>query len=150
MNRNLLTALALSGLLSGCSPDESRDSTAPQAPKVAGRWYSAEQVERGSGLYQLHCAVCHATDGSATSEWRTPDANGVYPPPPLNGTAHTWHHPLELLDSTIANGGAEFGGAMPGFGAVLDASERLAIVAWFQNLWSDEIYANWKKISERS
>ncbi len=150
MNRILFAAFALTALLSGCSPDGSQDALAPQVSTVAGRWYSAEQVERGTGLYQIHCAVCHGADGSATSEWRTPDASGIYPPPPLNGTAHTWHHSLELLDSTIVNGGVEFGGAMPGFGAVLDESERLAIVAWIQNLWSDEIYANWKKISDRS
>jgi len=149
MYREFLAVLALAAYLSGCSPDGPQKTAVPQEPTVAGRWYNAEQVEQGSGLYQLHCAICHAADGSATSEWRTPDANGNYPPPPLNGTAHTWHHPLEMLDYTIVNGGIEFGGVMPGFGAVLDEAERFAIIAWMQNLWSDETYANWKKIDER-
>jgi mono/diheme cytochrome c family protein len=83
-------------------------------------------------------------------EWRTPDANGIYPPPPLNGSAHTWHHPLDVLDNTIVNGGAEFGGVMPGFGNTLDAKDRLAIIAWFQSLWTDDIYSRWKKIDERT
>ena len=51
---------------------------------------------------------------------------------------------------TIANGGAEYGGVMPGFGAVLDESQRHAIVAWFQSLWTDEIYEKWRAIDERS
>jgi len=117
---------------------------------VDGRWYSLEQVELGSGLYAMHCAVCHAADGSSTTEWRTLDVNGNYPPPPLNGTAHTWHHPLEMLDDTIANGGVQFGGVMPGFAAVMDQSERLAVVAWFQSLWPDDIYLKWQEIDSRS
>jgi len=117
---------------------------------VPGRWYSAQQVEAGAVLYQAHCAVCHGADGSATAEWRTPDPAGNYPPPPLNGTAHAWHHPLEVLSDTIAEGGAPFGGVMPGFGALLGESDRLAIIAWFQSLWSDEIYRRWEDIDRQS
>jgi mono/diheme cytochrome c family protein len=116
---------------------------------VPGRWYTAAQVEAGAPLYQVYCAVCHAADGSATAEWRTPGPDGNYPPPPLNGSAHTWHHPLEVLDGTIANGGAEFGGVMPGFGASLGRDERLAIIAWIQSLWSDEVYQRWAEIDGR-
>lgn len=124
--------------------------TAPEQGIVVGRWYTADQVATGATLYLASCAVCHAGDGGATTEWRTPDADGNYPPPPLNGTAHTWHHPLEMLDQTIANGGAEYGGVMPGFAGTLDSRERLAIIAWFQNLWTDEIYRRWSEIDDRS
>jgi mono/diheme cytochrome c family protein len=123
---------------------------APDQETVPGRWYTAIQVETGAALYQTHCAACHAADGSATTEWRTPDAAGYYPPPPLNGTAHTWHHPLEVLDDTLANGGVEFGGLMPGFADVLDDEQRLAIIAWFQSLWSDDIYVRWQSIDARN
>ena len=123
---------------------------APTTTPVPGRWYTAEQIEQGRGLYAMHCAVCHAADGSATAAWRTPDADGNYPPPPLNGTAHTWHHPLLLLDETIANGGAQFGGVMPGFAGVMDADERMATIAWFQSLWPDDIFLKWQEIDARS
>ena len=118
--------------------------------RVDGRWYSVEQVERGLGLYQTHCAACHAVDGSATPDWRTPGPDGHYPPPPLNGTAHTWHHPLELLSDTIANGGEQFGGIMPGFSGVLNERDRLAVIAWIQSLWTPEIYDKWREIDARS
>jgi mono/diheme cytochrome c family protein len=131
-------------LVSGCT------EAVVEGTPVAGRWYTEELVAAGAPLYQLYCAACHAADGSATAEWRTPDAAGNYPPPPLNGTAHTWHHPLEVLDDTIVNGGVQFGGVMPGFGAVLDVEQRRAIIAWIQNLWSDEIYARWREIEARS
>ncbi|MGI9203718.1 MAG: c-type cytochrome [Woeseiaceae bacterium] len=125
-------------------------SKVPQAEApLPGRWYTASQVTAGEPLYQQYCATCHAADGSATSEWRTPDANGNYPPPPLNGSAHTWHHPLEVLDQTIVNGGVEFGGVMPGFGTVLAEADRLAIIAWFQSLWADDIYRRWWAIEQR-
>ncbi len=118
--------------------------------RVPGRWYTSAQVAAGEPLYQTNCAVCHGSDGSATPDWRTPDANGNYPPPPLNGTAHTWHHPLEVLDGTIRDGGAQFGGLMPGFGALLDEDDRLAIVAYFQSWWPDDVYARWAEIDARS
>jgi mono/diheme cytochrome c family protein len=131
-------------LAAGCA-----ESVVDSTP-VAGRWYSEQQVAAGGPLYQAHCAVCHAADGSATADWRTPDANGNYPPPPLNGTAHTWHHPLEVLDDTIVNGGVQFGGVMPGFGTALNEGQRLAIIAWIQSLWSDEIYSRWQEIESRN
>ena len=140
----LLRLTALLFFFTACS------GNAPETETVPGRWYTAAQVESGESLYQLHCAVCHAADGSATAQWRTPDAAGNYPPPPLDGTAHTWHHPIEVLESTIANGGIVFGGVMPGFAAALDEEKRLAIIAWFQSLWSDDIYERWQAIDERS
>jgi hypothetical protein len=33
---------------------------------------------------------------------------------------------------------------------VLDEEQRLAVIAWFQSLWSDEIYTRWKSIDARS
>jgi len=117
---------------------------------IEGRWYTTAQVAAGEPLYQSYCAACHASDGSATDDWRTPGADGNYPPPPLNGTAHTWHHPLEVLDDTIINGGIAFGGVMPGFGEALGEEDRYAIIAWFQSLWSEDIYASWLEIEVRS
>ena len=137
-----ITAVLLLVLIAACA------DSAPES--VPGRWYTAEQVKAGAPLYQSWCAQCHAADGSATTDWRTPDTNGNYPPPPLNGTAHTWHHPLEVLTDTIAEGGAAFGGVMPGFGHVLDEADRLAIVAWIQSLWNDDIYRRWEEIDNRS
>jgi mono/diheme cytochrome c family protein len=137
-----IVAVFLLALLVACAE--------PAPDTLPGRWYTAAQVAAGAPLYQAYCAQCHGEDGSATADWRTLDENGNYPPPPLNGTAHTWHHPLEVLTATIASGGAEFGGVMPGFDAVLDESDRLAVVAWIQSEWSDEIYRRWEEIDTRS
>lgn len=143
MRTHLIVVTGTATLLVACS------EAGLEAERVPGRWYTAPQVAAGEPLYQANCAVCHGADGSATAEWRTPDANGNFPPPPLNGTAHTWHHPLDVLDDTIENGGSAYGGVMPGFAALLDADERLAIVAYIQAWWPDDIYARWVEIDGR-
>ncbi|MDX1405149.1 MAG: cytochrome c [Woeseiaceae bacterium] len=141
--KNVVTSIVVV-VLAACSEN------VPSPQTVPGRWYTAAQVESGEPLYQMHCAVCHGADASAAPDWRTPDDSGNYPPPPLDGSAHTWHHPLAMLDDTIANGGMRFGGVMPGFSGTLSAAERLAIIAWLQSLWPDEIYARWREIDRRS
>lgn len=107
------------------------------------RWYSEEQVAQGKPLFQQNCAACHGQNGEATANWKQTDANGNYPPPPLNGTAHTWHHDLDLLRRTIREGGAKLGGQMPGFEGRLSAVEIDSIIAFFQSRWPDEIYQRW-------
>lgn len=144
--RLLVAKIAMIGafLLGACAP------RAVDSPAVPGRWYTVAQLESGRALYAVHCAQCHGADAGATPHWRKPGPDGHYPPPPLNGTAHAWHHPLAQLDRTIARGGADYGGVMPGFGETLDEAERLAIVAYLQSLWPEAIYANWRAIDERS
>ena len=109
------------------------------------RWYSAEQVAIGKGVYAQNCAVCHGQNAESTKNWRTPDDQGQYPPPPLNGTAHTWHHSLDILQRTINEGGVKLGGSMPAFAEVLAAEEVDAVIAFVQSLWPDEIYNTWIK-----
>ena len=72
-------------------------------------------------------------------------ADNKYPPPPLNGTAHTWHHPLNVLRRTVRKGGVSLGGSMPGFVDKLSNREIDTILAWIQSHWSDRIYRIWDK-----
>ncbi|MDH3219113.1 MAG: thioredoxin fold domain-containing protein [Gammaproteobacteria bacterium] len=108
-----------------------------------GRWYSDRQVENGERLFRENCAACHGQNAEATSDWKKTDANGNYPPPPLNGTAHAWHHDLDLLRRTIREGGARLGGQMPGFEGRLNAEEIDSVIAFFQSKWPDDIYQRW-------
>lgn len=107
------------------------------------RWYSDAQVAAGKQIFQQNCADCHGQNAEATPDWKTTDANGNYPPPPLNGTAHAWHHDLELLRRTIREGGAKLGGQMPPFAEVLNPAEIDSVIAFFQSHWPDEIYQRW-------
>lgn len=114
------------------------------------RWYTLGQVNRGRSLYQNNCVVCHGANAEATPDWKTPDTNGHYPPPPLNGSAHAWHHPLIVLASTIHNGGQPVGGLMPAFKDQLTESEIIDIIAGFQHYWPDPIYERWLQIENSS
>lgn len=111
------------------------------------RWYTAAQVASGANMFQQHCAVCHGDQAQGlVSDWRSKQADGSFPPPPLNGTAHAWHHPLSVLLQVINQGGAEFGGKMPAFANTLDEEQKLAAIAFFQSYWTDEIYIQWMQM----
>lgn len=116
-----------------------------KTPVLSDRWYNSAQVQRGRSLYQANCASCHKSDMSGTPDWRKADAQGKYPPPPLNGTAHTWHHSLATLRRTIMTGGVPLGGTMPGFADQLNQEQIDDILSWIQSHWSDEIYRRWEE-----
>ena len=134
MNKNTLSVMLSAVLLLPVAAVADQD-----------RWYTAEQTAAGAPLYAKNCAGCHGQSGEATPNWRETDEQGQYPPPPLNGTAHTWHHSMDVLRRTINEGGASVGGSMPAFGGVLKSAEVDAVIAYVQSLWPDEIYQTWAK-----
>lgn len=117
---------------------------------AAERWYKPEHARAGKALYDTHCAACHRPAAVGVENWRQRDANGLLPPPPLNGTAHAWHHPLAVLYEQIMRGSAPGVGNMPPFRSVLARGEALAIIAYFQSFWSDEVYDAWREIDASS
>ena len=114
------------------------------------RWYDRSRVESGRAVYAENCARCHGARGEATSDWRRRETDGTFPPPPLNGTAHTWHHPFEILARQIKFGAPGGAGKMPAFRGVLTDEEIINVIAWFQSLWPEEIYAQWWAIQQRA
>ena len=129
----LLPAVGVFFLLSAFQP----------AVADADRWYSPDQVERGAGVFAQNCAQCHGANAEATPNWRELNPEGKYPPPPLDGTAHAWHHPLDILRRTIRQGGIPLGGTMPPFEDKLSAEEIDAAIAFFQSKWRGAIYTAW-------
>ena len=107
------------------------------------RWYTLAQVNQGNSLFTMHCAECHGKFGESIPQWNQPDADGYYPPPPLNGTGHTWHHELALLRRIIREGGFKTGGRMPAFSEKLSNAEIDSLIAGFQSRWPDDIYRKW-------
>ena len=102
----------------------------------------ANQLD-GEKLYIQHCAECHGANAEGTREWKKTDASGHYPPSPLNGSAHAWHHSIPQLARSIKQGGQQLGGVMPGFADKLDDQQILALIAFFQSKWPTEIYDRW-------
>ncbi len=100
-------------------------------------------VSQGQEIYQQNCAFCHGAQAQGDPDWRKPGADGQYPPPPLNGSGHAWHHPAPQLHEMILNGSPPGQGNMPAWDGKLSPGEIDAVIAWFQSLWPDEVYAAW-------
>ncbi|KAA3620610.1 MAG: hypothetical protein DWQ08_15170 [Proteobacteria bacterium] len=113
------------------------------APSATDRWYSDDLAADGERVYRQNCITCHLEAGKGTSNWQKRDDEGNLPPPPLNGSAHTWHHDIKTLVRTILEGGAKFGGSMPGFKDKLSAREIASVIAYVQSLWPEEKYGTW-------
>ena len=151
MSRSLLLALCII-TLAGCEEQSpsggSNGVDVPTADSVAvSRWYSDAQVLAGREVFAQHCAVCHGAQAEgAEGDWREKLDDGSLRPPPLNGSAHAWHHPQEILLRVIDYGGQAMGGKMPEFIDVLEQDEKLAAIAFFQDFWSDEIYQQWMQM----
>lgn len=123
-------------------------SSVPASP--VSRWYDAQQVARGAEVFRQNCAACHGAKAEGAPNWQQPGPDGKYPAPPLNGTAHDWHHPLAALQDTIRNGTARLGGSMPPWKDKLAEADINAAIAWFQSHWPDELYAAWARMDEES
>ena len=90
--------------------------------------------------------MCHGDKGQGlVADWKKPDTAGKFPLPPLNGSAHTWHHSKELLMRTVNEGGIALGGTMPAFKDSLTDQEKEAVLAHVMSLWPKEIYNAWQK-----
>lgn len=156
MKLPLLFVGVLPLLLVACSssesaaPDSLSDQTTSDAP--AKRWYAFQHVSRGGRVFQENCAACHGKKGEGGANWRKSGPDGKYPPPPLNGTGHAWHHPLKMLFHVVKNGSPGGQGNMPGWQEKLSDEDMIAAIAWFQSKWPDEIYAAWsqREIASRS
>lgn len=157
---NLFLASGL--LLTACSDDpdpKTLPATTPDSQRVVQaqtvqpsvpRERDFAKVMRGRKLFTQNCAPCHGSEGQGAPQWSTPGADGKYPPPPLNGTAHTWHHPTPVLKRTIREGTIAIGGNMPPWGNKLSDEDMEAIIAWFQSLWPDEIYDAWARLDAQT
>jgi thiol:disulfide interchange protein DsbC len=108
-----------------------------------GPWYTPDQVNQGAQLYGDNCASCHGVNAEATANWKEKDSEGNFPPPPLNGTGHAWHHAPVQLRKTIQQGSIQLGGVMPEFASKLSDDDIDAVIAFFQSKWPDETYKKW-------
>jgi mono/diheme cytochrome c family protein len=113
------------------------------------RVYDAQQLALGQQVYAANCAVCHGDKAQGASNWQQRNPDGTFPPPPLNGTGHSWHHSTEVLYDVIANGSQPGQGMMPAWKDKLVKEQIDAVILWFQSLWPDQVYAAWYEMQQR-
>ncbi len=130
-------------LLSACDRSPVNDDAATTAG-AQGR-PTATMLQDGKAAYSEHCARCHGNRGQGDFSWRKKDASGLWPPPPLDGSGHAWHHSWAALTDKIRNGARPGQGRMPAFGTLLNDAEINNILYWLQSLWPAEVYQNWRQ-----
>lgn len=136
--------------LAGC---DGRPSTgrAEAGEAMAERKLDAAQVARGKAVYERHCLECHGTGGQGQpGDWRIRDADGHFPPPPLDDSAHAWHHPTAVLLEVIREGSPGGQGKMPAWEGKLTEQQMQDVVMYIKSLWSEEVYRLWWKMEQQS
>lgn len=134
-------------LMAGCS-NASDSATTIDVPPLPGSpatptdvplpELDAEKVAVGADLYAQYCSSCHGADLKGDPDWRVPNEDGSYPPPPQDSSGHTWHHSDALLSEIILVGSDFPQSRMPAYGAQLTESDVAAILEFFKSTWGPQ------------
>ena len=151
----LLSGLLLSACEEGAAPAGAQAPALGVAAEVdAGpldRKLDPAQIARGKTVFEQNCAVCHGAQGKGLSgDWRVRDAQGNSPPPPLDDSAHAWHHPTKVLMKVVRDGSPGGMGNMPAWKDKLSEAQIEDVVVYIKSLWSDPVYRLWMKMEQQS
>lgn len=78
----------------------------------------------GGKLYAQSCASCHGASGAGF-------ARAGVPAPPLDGSAHSWHHSDDQILGLIRDGGS----IMPAVGHDWSDAQRAAVLTFVKARW---------------
>ena len=99
---------------------------------------TADRIEAGRKLFEENCQACHGVNGvgERPDDMYATDENGLYVAPPLDDSAHGWHHSDDQLIETILDGSPR--NERMAAWKELDISREDAedIVAYIKSLWS--------------
>jgi mono/diheme cytochrome c family protein len=91
---------------------------------------TAATLEQGARIYQQDCSACHGPQGEGDGP------AGKQLKPPAANLASLSHMPMGQSDAylywTIAEGGQQFGTAMPSFKGALSPNDRWAVVDYLR------------------
>jgi mono/diheme cytochrome c family protein len=128
----LLVALAAAFAISCGGKDDSTPALPPQGLNLNVQALAPEEVALGKAVYDQDCAPCHGINGEGQPNWRQRLPDGGLPPPPHDGTGHTWHHGDGQLYDIVRNGGLS---GMPAWGAKLSHEEIRAVLTYIKTFW---------------
>jgi mono/diheme cytochrome c family protein len=140
-------------MVPGCdrSPGDGPRLDPAKRSVIAARGLDFQRAEAGLAVYEKHCLACHGKDGvGQAGDWRVKRADGMYPPPPLDDSAHAWHHPTQVLRKAIEQGSPPGVGDMPAWKGRLQDQEIDDVIVYIKSLWSDEIYGRWLEIERHA
>jgi mono/diheme cytochrome c family protein len=101
-------------------------------------------VTEGQALYGRYCAACHGTQLEGRAGWQEIPPGGPALAPPLDASAHAWHHPDAQLFGIVRDGGQAYSpegymNGMPAFGGTLSDAEIRAILSYIKSTWPAEV-----------
>ncbi|MDB2589468.1 cytochrome c [Candidatus Thioglobus sp.] len=140
----LLIVLSSALFLTGCFDSEEAQNNNQEnlnANTPVEKTLSSNNTDKsGQAIFEKNCISCHGKEGQGlVKDWKKRDENGKFPAPPINGTAHAWHHSPSALMKTIDNGGIKLGGWMPAFKNQLSEGEKQAVLNYIHDLWPAEL-----------
>jgi len=135
--------------LTGCDRSPSGKEITAQTGSALNRVHDEVLISQGAEVFRANCAGCHGAKAHGDPEWRKKRPDGKYPPPPLDGSGHAWHHSIPVLKKMITGGSPPDQGDMPAWGNKLTDQEIDAVIAWFQSLWPDQAYTAWNEMQQR-
>lgn len=92
-------------------------------------------AQSGKALYKTNCQGCHGNDGVGENYSKASLANKKYRmAPPLDYSAHTWHHTDDALVKTILNGSPN-SKRMIAWKKILSKKDAQDLVAYIKSLW---------------
>jgi mono/diheme cytochrome c family protein len=135
--RKALGGLIVAGLLlAGCGD--------PPASGIA-----SDPAGTGADLYQQYCAECHRADLSGDPDWKSPNDDGSYPPPPHDSSGHTWHHPDRVLVEIVRDGSDLPESRMPAFGDRLSDTDITTILEFIKSSWGEQERAYQEQVTRQ-
>jgi len=103
----------------------------------SGSLTASAKPAHGEALYKTYCASCHGPSGQGEFNWMNKDRGA----PPLDSSAHAWHHEDAQLVSMILDKPAP-DSRMPPWRGILTRDDAIDIVAYIKTLWTPFIVAN--------
>ena len=97
-----------------------------------------QMVAQGQELYDQYCAACHGLNGAGQLDWKIPNDDGSFKPPPHDISGHTWHHDDDLLLEIVTQGSDFPQSQMPTFGDQLTDDKVKAVLEYIKSWWGPE------------
>ena len=97
-------------------------------------------VANGEGLYKKNCIACHGEKGVGENPANiyAMDEKGNYVAPPLNESAHAWHHTDEQLMEIILKGSSR-NPRMIAWEKSISKDDARSLVEYIKSLWSERV-----------
>ena len=103
----------------------------------SGGLTASAKPQHGKVLYKQYCASCHGSVGQGELDWKYKEHGA----PPLDSSAHAWHHEDAQLVSMILDKPRP-DSPMPPWRGILSRDDVIDLVAYIKTLWTPFIRDN--------